>query len=167
MTAFSLVFLLMLGGLSLFLVALGLPGIWMLFVGILAAVWIHPSASVSPAMIAALFGMCMLAELMELLCSYFGAKRYGVTTAGTWAGIGGGIAGAVILGSVFPLAGAVPGAFAGTFLGAFAVELARGGGRAAALRQGYGAFVARVLAVAVKLSVAVVMLGLGFYWLKA
>lgn len=66
---------------------------------------------------------------------------------------------------VLPLLGAVLGGFAGTFLGAFAAELSSGQSREAAMRLGYGAFIARIFAVAAKIGVSLAMACLGFFWL--
>lgn len=165
MIALSLVVLALASAAGLFLLALGLPGTWLLLAGILLAVGVHPAVSVSLGMAAALLGLCVLAELLELGCSLFGAKRYGVSTPGVWGGIVGGLLGALALGSVVPVIGAVPGAFLGTFLGAFGVELMRGATREQAVKLGWGAFVARMLAFVVKVGVAAGMAALGLVWL--
>jgi uncharacterized protein len=150
---------------GLFLLALGLPGTWVLAAAALACVGLHPGVAVSWGMAFGLLGLCVLAELLELVCGVFGAKRYGVSTQGVWASIIGGFLGAIALGAVIPVIGAVPGAFLGSFLGAFGVELWRGGSRQEALRQGVGAFIARMLALVVKSGVALAMAALGLVWL--
>lgn len=161
--AFVLLALFTLSG--LFLLALGLPGSWLLAGGVLLALWAHPVATVTLGAAAALLALCVLAELLEFACSYFGAKRYGVSDAAVWGGLAGGLLGALGLGLLVPVVGTVPGAFAGTFLGAFGVELAQGARREEALRQGFSAFLARMAALALKLAVTLAMAALGLAWL--
>lgn len=165
MTALSLAILAASACAAVALLVLGLPGNWLLLGGVLLAAAVSPKAAVTLGVIATLAGLCLLAELLEWLCGVFGAKRYGVSAAGIWGAIIGGFLGALAGGAVLPILGAFPGGLAGTFLGAFGVELSRGAGRREALRLGMKAFIARMVALAVKVAVTLAMAGLGLIWL--
>lgn len=161
--SFLLFFLVSAG--SLFLLALGLPGNWVLLLGLWAAIAIHPVASLTVGSVLGLLGLCLFAELVEWLCGVMGAKRYGVSTAGVWGAVIGGFIGAIFGGMLIPIVGSVPGGLLGTFLGAFGVELRRGADVEEAWRLGRGAFIARMLALVAKVGVSLAMAGLGFIWL--
>ncbi|MBI4371099.1 MAG: DUF456 family protein [Elusimicrobia bacterium] len=152
-------------GAGLFLLALGLPGNWLLLAGLLLAAAVSPKAAVTLGAAVVLLSLCLLAELAEWFCGVLGAKRLGVSTAGLWGAVLGGLAGALLGGALLPIVGAVPGGLLGTFLGAFGLELARGEGRREAMRLGYRAFAARILALIAKTGVTLAMVGVGFFWL--
>lgn len=161
----SLVFFILVACGSLFLLALGLPGNWVLLAGTWAAIGLNPAVALTMSHVLILLGLCLFAELVEWLCGVLGAKRYGVSTAGVWGAVLGGFAGALLGGMIIPVVGSVPGGLLGTFLGAFGVELRRGADMERAWRLGRGAFIARMLALVAKVGVSVAMAGLGFIWL--
>lgn len=161
----SVVIFLLAAAASLFLLALGLPGNWALLAGTLLAIALSPKAALTFGAVFILLGVCIFAEVVEWLCGVFGARRYGVSKAGVLGALIGGLIGAILLGSVIPVVGAIPGGFIGTFLGAFLAELSRGQNREQALRLGWGAFTARMLALVAKFGVTFTMAAIGFFFL--
>ncbi|HUF66478.1 MAG TPA: DUF456 domain-containing protein [Gemmatimonadaceae bacterium] len=142
--------------LSLLLIPLGLPGLWVM---IGAAVVYNALSSGFPIGVAALVVVLMMATVAEVL-EFTLAGRYtrrfgGSRTGARWA-IVGGIVGA-ILGIPFPVpfVGSVIGAFVGSFAGALFGELRVGSSHGQAGRAATGALLGRVVAAALKVGIGV------------
>ncbi len=128
-----------------------LPGIPMIFAGLLLAAWVTGFESVGWGTLAVLAVLTALAILIDFLAAAFGAKRLGASPRAFW----GATAGAVI-GMFFGL----PGIILGPFLGAVAAEIGAGRGAAQAGRSGYGVWIGIVLGTAAKLAIAFLMLAI-------
>jgi uncharacterized protein YqgC (DUF456 family) len=101
--------------------------------------------------------LAVVGELIESLLGVLAVRRFG---ASKWAMLGtflGGIAGGIAGSGLAPIAGSLVGAFVGAFLGAFIGELAYRRRVAGSLRAGWGAFLGRLLAMAIKFEIGVVM----------
>lgn len=146
--------------LALFLVLLGLPGIW-LMVGVTAvcAWWQWNSGLYSAGLLVAIIVLATLGELLEFAAGMAGAKRAGSSRRGAMGAVVGGIAGAIV-GTVLipmPVAGSLMGGCAGAGIGAWSCELAGGRDRTASIRAGVGAGLGTLTGRLIKLGVAAVI----------
>ncbi len=151
-----------LGGVCVFTIILGLPGAWMLLalavlVELADTWWLGPGAvTFGWGWLAAVFVAVALAEVFELVGGAAGVKATGGGRAGMVGAFLGGLVGGLVGTALLPVVGTLVGAFLGTFLGALLGERwSRGkGGWKGAVGPALGATVVRVLAMAVKLAVA-------------
>lgn len=133
-----------------------LPGIPLVFVGMVLAAWAGGFQYVGWGWLVALGILTLLSLGIDLLAGSMGAKRVG---ASKWA-----LAGAV-LGSLVGLFFGPLGLFAGPFVGALAGELAHRRDLAQAAKVGVGTWFGILLGTALKVGLAFAMLGLfAFAW---
>jgi uncharacterized protein YqgC (DUF456 family) len=145
----------LLGG--LLLIPLGLGGTFVILGVGLALGFATHFARVEWQALAVLAILAVIGEIAESLIGLFTVRRFG---ASKWAMLGtflGGIAGGAAGTGLMPVVGSLVGAFAGAFIGAFVGELAYRRRAPESLRAGWGAFLGRVLAVAIKFEIGVVM----------
>jgi uncharacterized protein YqgC (DUF456 family) len=128
-----------------------LPGVPMIFVGLLLAAWSTGYEPVGWGTIGVLALLTVIAVIIDIMSAAFGARRKGASPRAFW----GATLGAVI-GMFFGLAGML----LGPFIGAVAAELAGGSGAQQAGRSGYGVWIGLVLGTAAKLAIAFMMLGI-------
>ena len=128
-----------------------LPGIPLVFVGLLTAAWAEDFAFVGWRTLTVLGFLTLLGILADFVAGAFGARHFGATKRAAL----GAAAGAVV-GLFF----GIPGVLLGPFLGAIAGELTARGDLHAAGRAGIGATLGLVLGVAAKMSIAFTMIGL-------
>lgn len=154
--------------LSLLLIPLGLPGLWVM---IGAAVIYNALSSGFPIGVAALVVvliMATVAEVLEFTLAGRYTRRFGGSRIGARWAIVGGIIGA-ILGFPFPVpfVGSVIGAFVGSFAGALFGELRMGSSHGQAGRAATGALLGRVVAAGLKvgIGVAIAVILLAAAWL--
>lgn len=143
--------------LSLLLIPLGIPGLWIM-VGIVAAGL--AAGQVSLGIFLLLLGLAVAAELAEWVSVDRLGRRYGGSTRTFWGALLGGAVG-VVVGAPVPVVGSLIGAFVGTLAGAVLatwLETRRVGG---SLRAGWGALLGRTVAVGVKVFAGLVILVLG------
>src|SRR5690606_17082495 len=140
-----------------------LPGIPLIFAGMLLAAWTDGFDKVGPGLLVALGVLTLLSVAVDFWAAAVGAKRVGASrlaiigaVAGTFAGLFFG-----------PL-----GLFIGPFAGAVVGELLHGrrldaGGMGLATKVGFGTWLGIVFGIAVKLMLAFARLGLlawGWWW---
>jgi uncharacterized protein YqgC (DUF456 family) len=136
--------------LSLVLVPLGLPGLWVMIGAALVYDWLVPAASIGWLTLGIALALAVLAEYLEFTLSAKYARKYGGSSRAAWGAILGGIAGAFI-GVPVPVIGSVIGAFAGAFAGALVLEYThRDSTGRSATRVATGALLGRVAAAAAK-----------------
>ena len=138
--------------LSLILIALGLPGLWVM---IASAVIYNILVGTQPIGWFTLVGVGVLAaiaEIIEWTLSGRFARKYGGSRRAAWGAVIGGTLGA-ILGFPLPIVGPLIGAFAGSFIGALVGEVSAGGTHRGATRVAWGALVGRVAATAIKMAI--------------
>lgn len=141
---------------GLLLIPFGLPGIWIQAGALIAYAWWTDFAVVGLVPIIIVLFLALLAEIAEFLLGGRFAKRYGGSRRAAFGAIIGGIIGAV-MGLPIPLIGSIIGAFVGSFAGAAIFEFTTGRGVGPAARAGWGAFVGRVVATALKSGVGVLI----------
>lgn len=128
-----------------------LPGIPIMFAGLVLAAWSTGFEPVGWGTIGVLGALVVLSVLIDFLAAAFGAKRRGASPRAFW----GATLGAIV-GLFFGLAGIV----LGPFIGAVTAELAGGSGAQQAGRSGYGVWIGLILGTAAKLAIAFLMLGI-------
>lgn len=150
-----LLVLLMVG--ALFLIPLGLPGIWIM---ILVLVGMTVLGEVAWITLGALVLLALVAEGVEWATVAWMGKRYGGSSRAFWGAIAGGLLG-VVIGMPIPIVGPLLAGIAGTFLGAAAVTLHETRSLETASRVGWGTALGRTIAVGVKTAAGLVILVVG------
>ena len=154
----SPVFILVLSGIiGLLLIPLGLPGTWVILLGILGYGWLTDFQTLSVWFIALIVALALLAEVFETWIGFRYAQRYGGSSRAGWGALMGGLVGA-ILGVPIPIIGSVIGGFVGAFVGAALFEYTRARRLEGSAKAGWGAVLGRAAAAAVKMAVGIVML---------
>jgi hypothetical protein len=171
--------LVLLGAGCLVLVAIGLPGGWLLLA--LAACiefFVDPfylprgaQPTFPPWTLWASLLLLLLGEVLEFGASALGAKQGGATRRGMLGSLVGGLAGAILLTPVIPIpvVGTLIGALVGTFLGAVAGETTgrRPSSLPGSIKPATAATVGRVLGSMSKLGIALavwIVLGVAAFW---
>ena len=144
---------------GLLLIPFGLPGTWLQVAALGAFAWFTGFHEVGFVPIALALGLALGAEVAEFVLGGRYAERYGGSRRAAWGAILGGLIGAV-LGVPIPIVGSVIGAFAGSFVGAAVLEMSRSADWRnpewrSSLRVGWGAFIGRLVATAMKCGIGV------------
>lgn len=140
---------------GLALVALGLPGLWLMVVAVVAYGLLTDFQRIGAWTIVTVVALATIAELLEAWLGFGLARRYGGSQRAGWGALLGGLVGAIV-GVPVPVIGSVIGAFVGAFAGAVVFEYSKSGA-STAFRAGWGALVGRVAATAAKISIGVVI----------
>lgn len=141
---------------SLCLVPLGLPGLWVIAAAAFAVGTLTGGPGLGWITTGGLALLALVAELLEWGLGGRYTRKYGGGRRGAWGAVIGGLVGAVV-GVPVPVVGSVIGGFLGAFAGALAGELSAGRERGDATRAATGALVGRAVAVAAKLGIGVAM----------
>jgi len=136
-----------------------LPGLPLVFAGMVLAAWAEHFERIGVGVLVALGILTLLSLAVDFWAAALGAKRVGASRPA--------VAGAVI-GTLAGLFFGIPGVFVGPFLGAVAGELLHGrridpAAVNQATRVGFGTWLGIVFGIALKLTMALVMLAL-FAW---
>lgn len=141
-----------------------LPGVPLLFAGMLVAAWANGFERIGVATLVVLGVLTLISLVLDMWATAMGARRVGASRMA--------LAGAVIgtfVGLFFGLAGVFVGPFAGAVVGEMAHQRSldrRGIGQAA--RVGMGTWVGVVVAVGLKLALSFAMIGIfALVWLLA
>ncbi len=141
--------LIVVGGLAGTIVP-ALPGVPMVFAGLLLAAYATGFEPAGAGTIAVLGAMTALAWLIDFLAAAMGARRLGASPRAFWGAMFG-----AIVGMFFGLAGII----LGPFVGAVVAELSVGRKVSEAGRAGLGAWIGTVVGTAAKLAIAFTMVG--------
>jgi uncharacterized protein YqgC (DUF456 family) len=141
---------------GLLLIPFGLPGLWVIVLGILAYGWLTDFRTLTAGLVALAIGLALLGELAEAWAGFRFAQQYGGSRRAGWGALLGGLVGAVV-GVPVPIIGSVIGGFVGAFAGAALFEYTRARHSEAAARAGWGAVLGRAIAAAVKMALGVVL----------
>ncbi|MBW8366481.1 MAG: DUF456 domain-containing protein [Arenimonas sp.] len=126
-----------------------LPGLPVMFAGMLLAAWAGDFQHIGAGTLAALGALVLISIAVDLAASVLGAQRSGASSKGLWgAGIGG------FVGIFF----GIPGLLAGPFLGASLGEMAQGRPWHDASKVGLGTWLGLLLGAILKLMLAFWML---------
>ena len=132
------------------LVLPALPGVLLIFAGLVFAAWAEGFAYVGWGTISILAALTVAAYVIDFLAGLFGAKRFG---AGKY-----GVMGAAI-GTVIGLVFGLPGIIIGPFIGAVLGELYAQKDLHSASAAGLGVWIGMAIGVATRIAVAFVMVG--------
>lgn len=138
--------------LSLILIVLGLPGLWIMVATAVAYSLIVPGQPIGWITLVGVAVLALVAELLEFSLTGRFARKYGGSRRAGWGAILGGIVGAVV-GIPVPIIGSVIGAFVGSFLGALIAEFTGGSSAADATRVAKGALIGRVVSTVLKIGI--------------
>src|SRR5712691_1764641 len=152
-----LVLLLVVGSTAgLVLIALGLPGIWLIVAAVVGGGALTGFRAIGWRTIAIAVALALLGELFELWFGYGLARRYGGSKRAGWGALIGGLVGAVV-GVPVPVIGSVIGAFVGSFAGAAVFEYTVSAHTGTAVAAGWGAVLGRAAAAAAKIALGIVI----------
>ena len=132
---------------GLVLIPLGLPGLWLIVLGIVGYGWLTDFRQVGGGVIALAVGLAALGEVIEAWVGFRFAERYGGSRRAGWGALAGGLAGAIV-GVPVPVVGSVIGGFVGAFAGAALFEYTNARRSDVAARAGWGAVLGRAAAAA-------------------
>lgn len=131
-------------------------GTLIILIGSIIYAFLTEFSFLSVKVIAILFLLYVIGEIIEYVSIIYGAKKFGASNAGIAGAFIGGIAGAVLGVSFFGV-GLIIGAFIGIFLGAFIVELFVKKDVIKSLKAGAGGVLGRLGSIIVKIIIAIVM----------
>jgi uncharacterized protein YqgC (DUF456 family) len=154
----ALLLLLLLGtcAAGLVLIPFGLPGLWIMVLGVIGYGWLTGFATVGVATIEIVLWLAALGEIVEAWGGFRWAHRYGGSRRAGWGALIGGLVGAVV-GVPVPVVGSVIGAFVGSFIGATLFEYSVAQRAGTAVGAGWGAVVGRAIGAAVKVALGLVI----------
>lgn len=162
MTGLGIALLLVASLIGLILVPLGLPGLWIMVLGVLGYGWLTEFRTVGVATIGIVLGLAAVGEIVEAWLGFRFARRYGGSSRAGWGALVGGTVGAIV-GVPVPIIGSVIGAFIGSFAGAAVFEYTRASTVGGATRAGWGAVLGRAAAAAVKVALGLVIVVVGLF----
>ncbi|WP_269538945.1 DUF456 domain-containing protein [Cerasicoccus fimbriatus] len=155
--ALSVTFLIFLIGLLGSLLPV-IPGCFVVWLGALIYwLWV-PEGGVGLVYILSTAGLVILAQLLDFIASYYGARKFG----GTWRGGVGALLGAIfgpLLLSLIPGIGTIAGLILGPIIGAVLGELSAGRTFKEGGKAGFGTVVGGLVSFAMKFAIAVAMIG--------
>ncbi|MBU0679103.1 MAG: DUF456 domain-containing protein [Verrucomicrobia bacterium] len=143
----AVIILLCLGGIVLS--CLSISGTWLVAVGALLGLFIVHDGSPGPWTVVVFLLISVLVEVVEALASAWGVKRQGGSNLAGFAALAGGLVG-MIVGTPVPVIGSLIGMLIGSFLCAYLVERHWLKKKEHAVKVAWGAVVARLLTVLVK-----------------
>ena len=141
---------------GLVLIPLGLPGLWLMVLGVVGYGALTSFHAVGAVTISVAVGLAILGEVLETWVGFRYAKRHGGSTRSGWGAIIGGLVGAA-MGAPVPVVGSVIGAFLGSFVGAAVFEYTLTRKTGVAIGAGWGAVWGRAAAGAIKIALGLVI----------
>lgn len=141
---------------GLVLVPFGLPGLWVMALGVIGYGSLTGFHSVGVGIITLVVGLAFLGEIVDWWLGFRFAMRYGGSRRAGWGALIGGIVGAIV-GVPVPVIGSVIGAFVGSFAGAALFEYTREQHAGVAVRAGWGAMLGRAAAAGAKIAAGLVI----------
>ena len=142
---------------SLFLIPLGLPGVWIMIAILLLGVM---GGMVSWWIFLLLLLLAGFAEFLEFVAVSRMTARYGGTRRTFWGAVVGGLVGALV-GTPVPVVGPLIGALLGTVAGAFLLTWHQTGEKTSSARASLGALLGRAVAIGLKVFVGLVIIAIG------
>jgi uncharacterized protein YqgC (DUF456 family) len=141
---------------GLVLIPFGLPGLWVILLGIIGYGWLTDFQTLSAGFLILATALALLGEVFESWIGFRFARKYGGSSRAGWGALVGGLIGAIV-GVPVPIVGSVVGGFVGAFLGAAVFEYSRARQSGVAAKAGWGAVLGRAAAAAIKMAIGVVL----------
>jgi uncharacterized protein len=141
---------------SLFMIPLGLPGLWVMLAAGVGYSLLVPN-SIGVVTLLGITAIAVIAEVLEWTLAGSYARKYGGSKRAGWGAVIGGMVGAMFIGFGIPIIGHVLGAFFGAFAGALVFEYSREYNHRVATRVAWGALIGRVVAAALKVVAGLLM----------
>ncbi len=136
---------------SLILIVLGLPGLWIMIASAVTYTMVVPGRPIGWLTIVLICILGVIAEVIDFALAGRYARKYGGSRRAAWGAIIGGMIGAFV-GVPVPIVGPVIGAFIGSFGGALVAEFSKGGEAGPATRVATGALIGRITGTVVKIA---------------
>lgn len=143
--------------LGLLAIPIGIGGNFIVLALALIVALVTHFTAIGWAALAIMGGAVLVGEILETLLGALMARRFGASRWGMIGAIVGGLLGAVVGTAILPVIGSLIGSFVGSAAGAIGAELLSGRGRSEGLRAGWGAFLGKGLATALKMAIGVGM----------
>ncbi|HET9455506.1 MAG TPA: DUF456 domain-containing protein [Gemmatimonadaceae bacterium] len=140
---------------SLFLIPLGLPGLWIMIASAFVYRLLVPG-SIGIVTIAGIIILGVIAEWWEFTMAGQYARKYGGSRRASWGAVIGGTIGA-IMGVPVPVIGSIIGGLLGAFAGALVFEMSKGEQSANAPKVATGAMIGRAMSAAMKTGIGVLV----------
>jgi uncharacterized protein YqgC (DUF456 family) len=144
------------GIVGLLMIPFGLPGLWVILLGIIGAGYLTNFQTMGVWFLAIMVGLALVGEIFEAWIGFGYAKKYGGSSRAGWGALVGGLIGAII-GVPVPIIGSVIGGFIGAFAGAALFEYTKARHAHGSVKAGWGAVLGRAFASAIKMAVGLVM----------
>ena len=128
-----------------------LPGVPLVFAGMLLAAWADHFNHVGSITLSILGVLCVIAMLIDFVAGVLGAKRVGASSRALWG---------ATLGTFAGLFFGIPGLLLGPFVGAVIGELTAGSRMHQATRVGVGTWLGLLFGTLAKLALCFTMLGI-------
>jgi uncharacterized protein YqgC (DUF456 family) len=141
---------------GLALIAVGLPGIWLMVIAVIVYGLVTKFVGVGVITLSVTIVLALLSEVAEAWLGFGMAKKYGGSKRAGWGALIGGLVGAAV-GVPVPVVGSVIGSLVGAFGGALLFEYLGHGDSDKAVRAGWGALLGRVAATATKIGLGLVI----------
>ncbi len=138
--------------LSLILIVLGMPGLWIMVASAVTYNLVVPGDPIGWVTLVAVGVLAFVAELLDIALTGRYARKYGGSRRAGWGAIIGSIVGAMV-GFPVPIIGPVIGAFVGSFVGALIAEFTGGSSAGDATRVAKGALIGRVVSTVLKIGI--------------
>jgi len=145
------------------LIFVGLPGSWVMFIGILIYAWATGFSAMGLWYLAIMVAILVIGEIVESTLGLVVVAGKGATRWGVLGAFLGGILGAIGGTAVIPVVGSVIFALLGAFGGAVLCEYIYYNSLDQALRTGFWAFLGKLGAMFVKFALGLLLLGM-FVW---
>ena len=127
-----------------------LPGIPVMFGGMLLAAWVGHFQKIPVWVIVFLGVLAAFSIVFDFFAGAYGAKKFGASKAAVWG---------AFIGTIVGLFFSIPGIILGPFIGAVIGQLVSGSRVEHAAKVGVGTWIGLVIGTAIKLAVAFMMLG--------
>jgi uncharacterized protein YqgC (DUF456 family) len=147
---------------GLLLIPFGLPGTWVILLGILGYGWLTDFQTLGLWFLGLIIVLAILGEVFETWIGFRYAQKYGGSSRAGWGALVGGLVGAIV-GVPVPVIGSLVGGFVGAFVGAALFEYTRLRQSGVAAKAGWGAVLGRAAAAAVKMAIGLVMVVWALY----
>lgn len=152
----GILLLILTGLIGLVLIPFGLPGLWVIVLGVIGYGWLSDFQTVSATFLGIIIALAVIGEIFESWIGFRFAQRYGASSRAGWGALAGGLVGAIV-GVPIPVIGSVIGGFVGAFIGAAVFEYSSARRTEGAVRAGWGAVLGRAAAAGVKMALGVAM----------